>query len=109
MTEHTTDSKQDGKLTKPSSFLAEKLNLTELLEKRSILRKLKQSREDCTDIVKDDKEREKWSWFVFDSQSIIIPTDVMLQVIKDLGDCLGKEVDKIEQQFAEMNVDPDVD
>jgi len=89
--------------------MGSKLNLSELVEKRTMLRKLKQSREDCGDILKDDKDRETYCWFVFDSQSIMLPTDVMLKNLDELCESLDHEIEKIEKQFADMNVDPDVD
>jgi len=73
---------------------------------RDVLRKLKRSKEGCDIILTDDIEREKWTTFVFEKHKLSIPTDVMLAVIKELGESLESEITAVMARFDEYGVDP---
>jgi len=73
---------------------------------RDVLRKLTRSKDGCDIILSDDIEREKWTTFVFEKHKLSIPTDVMLGVIKELGESLEGEVKAVLAKFDAYGVDP---
>ena len=90
----------------PVLSTASKLKLQELITMRGVLRKLQRSSEGCDTILGNDIERDKWTTFLFEQQTLTIPTDVMMDIIKELKESLDSEIKALLARFAEYNIDP---
>lgn len=64
------------------------------------------TKERCAVVLEDDEERGKWVTFSFENQKLLIPTDVFLGIIKELGESISKEIKRVEAKFDEYGIDP---